>query len=196
MFKALLIIGGLFAGTYGLFRFTGGAASLKQASDNLIYKFKISKWTINSGNLNLAIDCTIINPDLNESFKLLYPQLLLIDSSSYPFEASVIYDETLKDKEYTLEPRGQLIFDTFIIHISLKSLLSIFMKVAKANLSSYSAAVLQITKAILLKDISQIDTVYLNSLIEPTLTEIKKNIKGRIITRLNGIQVSYDFDLV
>ena len=70
------------------------------------------------------------------------------------------------------------------------------MKVAKANVSMYSAAILQITKAILMKDITQIDTVYLNSLIEQTLTEIKKNIKGRIITRLNGIQVSYDFDLV
>lgn len=196
MFKAILILGGFFLASYGGYKFVGGAASIKQANDNLIYKFVIDKWTIVKGKLGLKVTATVINPDLNETFKFLYPQLLLLDSSGYPFEASVMYDESLKDKEYALEPRGQITFDPFLISVSIFSMLQILAKVVAANAKDYMALSLQVAKAIVSSDTSAIDQTQLNTLLSAQTAEINKNFKGRLITRVNGINVSYDFNLV
>lgn len=196
MIKTIFIIGGVFLTSFAGFKIAGNISSLKQAGDNLIYKFKIDKWTVNSGSLGLKITATIINPDMNETFKFIYPQLLLLDENGYPFEASVIYDDTLKDKEYILEPRGQIIFDPFIIKVSISSMISILAKVVKANLSQYIQLSTQIASALITRDFSKIDNTQLNNLLSSQTEEINKNLKGRLLTRVNGINVSYDFELI
>jgi len=190
-----------FVSSIGLLAFAGVKAagkisSLKQASENLLYKIKVDKWTVSKGALGLKVTPTIINPDLNETFKVLYPQLLLLDENGVPFEASMMYDESLKDKIYEIAPRGKVAFDPVIIRINILSIISILSKIVKANLSDYIALSAQIASAIILKDASKINTTQLEALLNAQSFEINKNLKGRLLTRVNGINVSYDFDLV
>jgi hypothetical protein len=196
MIKGLFILGAILAGTYGVFKFTGSAASLKQANDNLIFKFSLEKWAIFDGKFRAKVLATIINPDLNETFKLLYPQILLIGKSGYPFEASAITDETLKTKEYSILPRSEITLDPFYVFVSIKTMLGILTKIISANISDYKTLLPQILTAITTLDLSVIDSTLMTKLLTEQKAAINLNFKIRIISRLNGVQISYDLALV
>jgi len=197
--KGIVLFTGIFVFNYLTTKLIGTISSWQQAANNLLVTAQMGKWKFVEKKFQVSVNITLNNVDYNQTLKVLYPTFIITDAkdpSKKAIKATESTDDVLKTKIYKITPMEKVTIDPIVVELGFWELVKYLKPIIAASGSNFTALLTNITAAAMTGSIANIDATLLTNFLENSSTAINENFGGRLKTRVNGLQISYDFKLV
>jgi len=188
--EAALLLTGILAFVTGTVYAIGKTASLRIAAKNILWTIKLDKWKFTKGKFQTSIIININNPDLNENINVLFPQVEVFDKDKEPIQLSTVPD-ALIDKTYTILSRKEITFDPIVMEVPFMQFFKLLKTIGIASMPEFKSLYQNILLNLLTP--AKIDITLMDDLFSKQATTINANYSGKITTRINGLQIIYEF---